>query len=340
MTDETKNENASALSALGASKGGKARAGRLSQERRRQIATAGAIKRWGMEPVRATHSGSIKLGDAELACANLPDGRRVIAESTMLSALGRGYSGYYSKRDALVLPGTAVPPRYLSPAVLRPFIPKELNDLQLTPYLTPAGTLAKGVDAELVPMICEVWLTAREAGKLNEVQLRTAAKAEIILRGMARVGIIALIDEATGYQDQRPHDALVKILEAFIAKELRPYVKTFPPEFYQEIYRLRKWKYPRISNRRTPLLGHITNDIVYARLAPGVRRELHKKTPRNEKGKLVTKLFQWLTEEIGNPRLRDHNGKAVLLMNASEDWPEFMRLIDRALPKYPDLAGC
>lgn len=329
-----KNENASALSALGASKGGQSRAQKLSPARRKEIATTAAIKRWGMDPVRATHDGSIKLGDLELACANLPNGQRVIAESTMLSALGRGYSGYYSQRDALAPPGSAVPPRYLSPAVLRDFIPKELTDLQLTPYLTPAGSLAKGVNAEMVPMICEVWLKAREAGKLTKVQLRTAAKAEIILRGLARVGIIALIDEATGYQDQRAHNALAQILEAFIAKELRPYVPTFPPEFYKEIFRLNGWEYPTMSGKRPSIIGKWTNDLVYDRLAPGIREELHRLTPRDSKGRLKTKLFQRLTEEVGSPKLEQHLNILVALFKASDNWKGAMRGVNRALPAY------
>jgi len=38
------------------------------------------------------------------------------------------------------------------------------------------------------------WLASRQ-------QKHIAAQAEIIMRGLATVGIIALVDEATGYQD-------------------------------------------------------------------------------------------------------------------------------------------
>jgi len=162
-------------------------------------------------------------------------------------------------------------------------------------------------------------------------------QCEILLRGFARVGIIALVDEATGYQELRACNALAEILEAFVTKELRPYVPMFPVDYYREVYRLRGWKYLNISNRHTPLLGHITNDVIYARLAPGVRRELHRLTPRNEKGKLVNKLFQLLTAEIGDPKLRVHMDSAILLMKAAENWPEFMRLLDRALPRFTDV---
>jgi hypothetical protein len=120
---------------------------RQPARRRHRRGRDGAIR-----PIKATHAGVIRIGDLELACANLPDGRRVVSETTMMAALGRGYSGYYSKRDAAAEPGSAVMPRYLAPAVLKPFITGELTDLQLIPYLTPpSGTLAKGVSAEAVP---------------------------------------------------------------------------------------------------------------------------------------------------------------------------------------------
>ena len=47
---EGKNPHAQALSALGASKGGKARAAKLSEKRRKEIAKKAALKRWNKAP--------------------------------------------------------------------------------------------------------------------------------------------------------------------------------------------------------------------------------------------------------------------------------------------------
>jgi hypothetical protein len=47
----------------------------------------------------------------------------------------------------------------------------------------------------------------------------------------ARVGIIALVDEATGYQEVRDHEALQEILKRYISEELLVWVRTFPMEF-------------------------------------------------------------------------------------------------------------
>ena len=317
-------------------KGGEARAAKLTKEERSEIARKAAAARWRThEPVVATHEGVITLGDLELACANLPDERRVVNEATMLTALDRGYSGYYSQRDA-ANPAAAAMPRYLAPKVLRPFISKELSDLQLIPYTTPSsGTVAKGLPAELIPEICEVWLKAREAGELSDAQLRTAARAEIIVLGLARVGIFALIDEATGYQYERQRDALQELLQEFISDRLRRWVKTFPAAYFKELCRLRHVTY-RPDMKLPPYFGHLTNDVVYKRLHPQILEELQKLNPRQD-GRRKSRHHQWLSEDAGHPALLRHLGAVVGLMKISKDYEEFKRHLEIVAPAYGDL---
>ena len=88
------------------------------------------------------------------------------------------------------------------------------------------------------------------------------------------------------------------------------------------------------TGARPAVVGHLTNDLVYKRLAPGVLDELRRLTPRDEKGRLKHKFFQRLTEDLGHPRLREHLAAVVALMKASTNWDQFMRAIDRALPVY------
>ena len=102
---------------------------------------------------------------------------------------------------------------------------------------------AIGYKADLLHLVCKVFLDAKEAGVLRPNQLHIAEKCRGLLHGFATTGITALVDEATGYQDVRARHALAKILEAFIAKELRKWVKTFPADFYKEMFRLRNIPY-------------------------------------------------------------------------------------------------
>jgi hypothetical protein len=110
--------------------------------------------------------------------------------------------------------------------------------------------------------------------------------------GFARVGIIALVDEATGFQRDRTGDALARILEAFVAKELQPWVKTFPNEYYAQLFRLRGLEYNTASVKRPQYFGVLTNNIVYDRLAPGVLKELKKVIPKSESGRPKGALSQ------------------------------------------------
>jgi hypothetical protein len=150
------------------------------------------------------------------------------------------------------------------------------------------------------------------------------------------VGIIALVDEATGYQRDRASDALSKILEAFIAKELQPWVKTFPDEYYEQLFRLRGLSYPSDTVKRPQYFGHLTNDIVYKRLAPTVLEELKKTTPKTPKGRLKNHLHRRLTPDLGHPKLREHMSSVVTAMKLSEDYEDFIKKLDSIHPRYDE----
>jgi hypothetical protein len=178
-----------------------------------------------------------------------------------------------------------------------------------------------------------VILTANDEGALATGQKRTAREADILIRGLATVGIVALVDEATGYQEVRKRDALASILEAFVAKELQPWLKTFPNDFYKEMFRLRDLPYDG-SVKRPQYFGNLTNEIVYSRLAPGVLEELKQVTPRDEEGRARHKYHQRLTQNVGYPKLREHLGSVVTLMKLSNGWDEFIAFLNRVHPRW------
>ena len=330
-------EGAKALSALGASKGGLARAKKLSPEQRSEIARTAVQTRWakaGKEPIpRATHEGVLHIGNVIIPCAVLENGQRVLTQSGLMKALGRARQAkgreYYDADVNM--------PAFLTAKNLKPFISSELEvTSSQIEFRTVRGMMAFGYPAELLPKVCDVFLDADEAGALMRGQKHIAVQARILIRGLAHVGIVALVDEATGYQDERARDALAKILEAFIAKELRAWVRTFPSEFYKELFRLRNIPYKE-DVKRPQYIGHLTNDLIYARLAPGVLDELRKQTPRDDKGRLKTHLHRRLTEELGHPKLLQHLSAVTALMRASETWRQFKSMVDKALPRYKRL---
>jgi len=318
-----------------AAQGGRARAQKLSPEERSRIAREAAAVRWrtaGKDVRRTEFEGELTIGTTKMWCAVLDDGTRVLSRAEFIRAIGRkgkvkGGSKYERDFD------NSKVPVFLGADNLSPFITKELIDNSKPVYFWTSGGPSWGVRAEVLPAVCQVYLDAKDAGVLRSNQLDIAEKCRILSRGFAVVGIYALIDEATGAQDVRARDALAKILQAFIAKELRKWIKTFPPEFYRELFRLRGLRLEQV--RQMPsYVGHLTNDLVYARLAPGVLIELRRKNPVTETGRRRHKHHQWLTEDVGDPKLRMHLTKVTTLMQASENWDQFKSLVDRAMPRY------
>ena len=318
-----------------ASQGGKARALALTPAQRREIARRAARARWDVEVQQAVCGSPDRplcIGDAELQAYVLEDGTRVLTQAEFLVALGR-----HRKANVRNVEGEENIPPILQGERLKPFISSDLLEKSKPiQFGTPQGGRASGYRAEILPDVCEVYLKARDAGALTRHQLHIAVKAEILVRGLASVGIIALVDEVTGYQELRTKDALARILEAFIDKELRAWIQTFPADFYEELFRLRELNFPSDGVKRPQYFGILTNDIVYKRLAPGVLEELKRVTPKNESGRRKHKFFQRLTSNIGYPKLREHLGSVIAIMKLSRNWTDFMDKLNRLHPRYGD----
>lgn len=315
---------------MGRAVGGKARAAKMTKEQLSESGRKAAAARWAREgEVREVLAGSpdspLVIGDVAIECYVLDDDTRVITQASMLRAIGR------SAR----VPGAEGADETLPPILraksIRPYVQDVIEQAQPISFKLPSGARANGYRADLLPTICEIYLAARADNALPPNQMHIARHAEILVRALAHVGIIALVDEATGYQDIRTTDALARILEAFVAKELQPWVKTFNPDFYREIFRLRGVPYDPTSVHRPQYFGALTNDIVYDRLAPGVKDELKAAQKKAEKS---GRMFQHLTQSIGYPKLREHLGSVLTLMKLSDEWGDFKAKLDRIHPSY------
>ena len=313
-------------------KGGKARALSLTPERRSEIARNAALARHGSEVPAATHTGEMMLGNATIECSVLEDGTRLISQRGLAKAFDTAVPSGTRREDNL--------PAFLSSKSLKPFISSDLiAKTAHIKYKPKSGGIAHGIPAEAIPMICDVWLQARDSGSITNAQRHIAEAADIIMRGLAHVGIIALVDEATGFQAFREQQALAKILEEFIAKELQPWVPTFPIKFYELICKVRDEPIER-AKKRPSYLGVITNDLIYERLAPGVLEELRKSNPVVKNGRRKHKHFQHLTPDMGHPKLKEHLAKVITVLDIARlqgmSWDEFKKLLDSTVPKQPD----
>ena len=320
-----------------ASKAAKARAESLTPEQRRDIASRAARARHAAalpreDIPRAEYTGTLEIGEIALQCAVLQNGMRVISEVSVARELGRAKGG--KKRNSPVTRESPPMPAFLPDATLERFVSASLRLALRDPVVFRGrGGQRRGIEANLLPEICETWLKARDAGILRPRQLRIAEKAGAIKRAFAEVGITSLVDEATDYQEDRDRDVLNGILEAYMPKEWLLWTEQFPDEFFSQLFRLRGWQHSPVSVKRPMAVGRIVSELIYERLPDGVIEELERRSPVvSAPGRRRQPHQQLLAYEVGQPYLDRHIASVTALMRASSSWKGFKRLFDRAFP--------
>jgi len=273
-----------------------------------------------------THKGDLNIGDKSISCAVLSNGKRIITQTALFDAFNRTRKGE-KRLDGL--------PSIVGAKNLLPFVTDELKEKALPiHYYSQSGKILSGYDAELIPIVCELYLSAEDEKVLHESQEKIAIQAKILIRALAKVGITALIDEATGYQYDRENNALQEILKAYIAEDFLKWQARFPRKYYQELFRLYGWKYNPTSLKRPQYLGKFTNEYIYKHLPEGVLDELRNKNPKTPKGHRIKRHHQFLTGEIGIPHLEKHITKVITIMELSSNPDEFKENFNRVFKGY------
>jgi hypothetical protein len=287
---------------------------------------------------KAVNQGEIKLGALRIGAAVLDNDERdrVVSIRSFSTFLGVKGGGAYWKQKKLN-PKSAMLPEFVSAGYLQEYIGDEIKELLLNTieYKTKVGGKAQGLKCIIIPKICDIWIKALHGGKLDEKQREIAKKAHILLSALAEVGITALIDEATGYQKQK--DEYQKILSEYIAKEIRPWVKTFDDNYYKQLYRLLGWDWDAFKSRKknhSQYIGRLTNRIVYEKLPAGVLEALKKINPKDIKGNRKSKHHQRLSENIGYIHLIKYISAVTMLMEQFNqgEWRLALNAIDVRFP--------
>jgi len=271
-----------------------------------------------------THEGEIVLGDNIIPCYVLEDGTRVLSGHGMQRslALSENRSDSGSRLGEI-----------LSQKTLEPFIYKEKTQADFVPIECYKGNQKiSGYEATVLADICEAFLEARNNIHLSARQQRVADQCEILMRGFARVGLVALVDEATGYQYDRERFELQKILSAYVSEEVLKWQKTFDIEFYRELFRL--WGVPFTPpyiRRKPQFIGGLTNKYIYEQLPYGkeVTDALKTKSERRESGGYKYRFHQSLTPEVGREALKKQIHEVTVLMTVSDTKEDFQRLFEK-----------
>ena len=272
----------------------------------------------------------LKLGDLEIQCYVLEDGTRVFSGRGVQKAIGYdSKSGQWMKSFCNI--------KGLSPYFYAgdQSIAERLSNPIKFKRVDAGGSQSdtNGYEVTLLVDICSVIIDANRAGDFDDTKI--VRNADIIIRSVAKVGIIALVDEVTGYQQDkdRAKDELQKFLAQFISDEASRWVKTFNDSFFEMIYRMHGWNWT-MTHKRPGVVGTWINDIVYERLAPVILTELQKVNPKTDKGTRKDRHHQHLTEEIGRPKLKEHLAAVEALGRASGyNWVRFMQMLNAAFPK-------
>lgn len=280
------------------------------------------------------------LGDVKIPCAVVEDPVtkekiRVITERGITYAISRSNGSGTAKRVRRkeLQEGGAKTPLFLADAALKPFVlQRDLGGAieQKITYLDELGEEQEGYNVLMLTATCRVWRDANRAGVLTPSQKEKALRAEALLDAIEDVGIIAMVDEATGYQEERTRGELAETLNKFLDRNLRTYTAQFPLHFYQQLARLYGVQLPEggESGKRPLFFAGRTLDIVYDRLAPDLVEAL-----KTIKGETKVKLHQALSEQHGIVKLQAHLAVVVTLMELSDTKEQFYELLNRIRPR-------
>ena len=267
----------------------------------------------------AKYRGVLPIGSLELDCAVLANGTRVLSATSIFDAFGRSRKGVNSR---LEIDGTNIPP-FLAAKNLKPYITQEVMQWTNPIEYMDGSRIKTGYGARLLPLMCKVYLDARREGDLTKAQLKLADQSEVLLTAFAQVGIDALVDEATGYQYNRAHDALRILLQKYIAEGMQKWIKTFPDSFFSELDKLYD-NQTTTSQKRPQYYGHFINRYVYDPIEHGYVKQKLNDVNIGDNGKRKARFHQWLTDE-GKSVLTRQIGRVEMLMELCPDIDAFKK---------------
>lgn len=325
-----KDPAAVAMGRRGGVKGGAVRAARMSPDERALSARQAAQARWakmrGEQETAAAESassdeltppspfakfpGKLDLGGASLDVYVLDTKERVVNLATAVRAIADREGGNLGE--------------YIGVSSLKGYVDKDLVLGETIDFHIPGTSFrGRGITAERFLEMCQGYVAALQAGALNtERQREIAIKCSVLLASCAKVGLIALIDEATGYQYERAEDALQVKLRAFISEELRAWEKTFPDELWEEFGRLTNWQGSLHS--RPKWWGKLVTKLIYDTLDPDVAKYLKENKPP-----AGVRWHQQLTENYGARHLVSRCFEIIGMSKTCRTMPELTEKVDK-----------
>ncbi|MGQ8633942.1 P63C domain-containing protein [Agrobacterium sp. DKPNP3] len=277
-----------------------------------------------VDAIHGSPEKPIKFGDVTIECYVLQDKRRVLMSSDVQRAMGIADGGS-------MIAGRTRLSQFASGDRISRFLDQKALSALADPIKIkkPNGIEVLAFEAELFPQLCQAVVDAARFGVLQEQQLFIAHQCEVILSALQRIGIVALVDEATGFQKFREEDELQKILEAYVLVEHRPWIRAVPSDFFKELFRVFGWKYTN-STKGPRYAGKLVRQLIYRQLPKPVLPRLDELNPPDANWQRKHRHHQLLTDEIGLEHFKSQLVGVMALLRASSNKSEFLRLYSRA----------
>lgn len=282
----------------------------------------------------ATHKGILHVGDIDLECYVLEDGRRVINKRGMAKAIGLKSEGGNAFMKTMGRKGMGSE------------VGQKLLDLIENPiyFKYMRSDPGHAYEADVLVEVCKAIQRAHAAGKLTSAQESMYQQATALLNAFGKIGVVALIDEATGYQRERSPDALRLLVNQYIEEEKREWQKEFPDEYYLELNRLYGSEKTAIRKSGAIVLNKpqhfakFTRQYVYHPLENGaVLAELDQLNPYiDDKGTRKDRFHQHLSKDYGLEKLRLQVREVMTLLKVSDSVDEFKKLFKKRFPSGGD----
>ena len=242
---------------------------------------------------KAITTGAVPFGNVEMDCYNLDDGRRVFSQRGIVRGLTAGNASNSGGRKSGTLEA------YLAriPGESAANLAGASHEIA---FVLPSGTHAIGREVGWLVKLCRAYDDASRAGALHPRQLHLADQARVILGACAEVGIVALVDEATGFQYVREAGILADIFKRALRDEPTKWQRTWRDDVVDALCRTfriqRKGKeFP------APLMG-VVGKLYRTLFGADVHEEMKRRNPRGEARDIHT---QWMSDETLSA-LREH----------------------------------
>lgn len=226
--------------------------------------------------LRSIANGDLTIAGQSVECHVLSDGRRVLDTSQAQAFLGLGAKDRHFWRSLARIPGLSA----------------EIQAGPRIAFVLPDGrSVAYGYEASFIMDVCLAYQAAFLKDALHHKQAPTARRAMSMVAAAAKVGLEALIDEATGYQKRRPGDYLRGRFSDLLRDHHDDWKRRWNDDLMDALCRL----YGRRHVPGTPpprCLWRAEGMIYDLVIGPDVMAEVRRRNPEPEHGTNHHQLFR------------------------------------------------